>query len=441
MKTFLRTLIVIAITMIAAIVYERYSTQQEFGSSTRLAIFLLVCFALSLAITLLSLKTRFHRAVTQLWLTTISVGLTFVIADLIAGAFLVESLSPALSTDKIRHHKLVPNTRSKFEQPDFSYTQSVNNLGLRGKDRPVEKPSQHFRVILLGDSFTMGKGVTDQQTFAALLEASLNQRSGCESTEIEVLNGGVDSYAPILSYLQLSGDLAPLDPDIILLNLDVSDLLQEAAYRKIASYDSSGEITGVPGSELPPTLKQRIRAWLDQHTYFTRLLLFYTDKLFGDKDLTVQGVVARANPELVRYTLAEDKINRDEQWALIFDSIAKIKQFADQRSIAFALVIYPWGHQVNDREWIPGRYNFVSEGATVSDKYLETIYRQSQKYGIELVDLFATFRAYKGEAPLYFKYDLHWTSEGHKVMAAGLEQYLVKNHSAKWCKSGANSAK
>lgn len=246
MKNLIFAAIVLTVATTVAIAYERYFVHSEFGPSSLLGVSFFLLVALALTVTLRMFGTRFHKAVTRVWLVAISVGLTFVVLDLVSGALLVKPLSPMLSLDKIRHHKLVTNTDSRFEQPDFSCIQHVNYLGLRGKDRPLEKASGHYRVLMLGDSFTMGKGFEDDQTFSALLEVSLNQQRVCGSTTFEVLNGGIDSYAPILSYLQLLGDLAPLEADLVLLNLDLSDLLQEAAYRKEAVYDLTGEVVGVP---------------------------------------------------------------------------------------------------------------------------------------------------------------------------------------------------
>ena len=47
----------------------------------------------------------------------------------------------------------------------------------------------------------MGNGVGDDKAFCALLEKSLNT-----DHKVEVLNGGVDSSTPILSYFQLTKD-------------------------------------------------------------------------------------------------------------------------------------------------------------------------------------------------------------------------------------------
>lgn len=433
MKKIVLALIIVMIAMAAKITYEQYVVESEFGPFSLLGVALLLFAALALTVTLLSFGTRFHEIVTRVWLVVVSVAVTFAVVDLVAGAVLVKRLSPRGTPDNIRHHKLVPDTDSRFEQPEFSYIQHVNNLGHRGKDTSLKKVPGHYRVLMLGDSFTMGKGVEDNQTFSALLESSLNRRGGCGDVVFEMLNGGVDSYSPLLSYLQLTGDLAPLEVDLVLLNLDVSDLLQEEAYRKEAVYDQTGEIVAVPGVERPESFSKRIKIWIHRYTYFTRLMLFHVNQWVGLRGFSVQDVVTMANKELIRYTLERDDVDREEQWNHIFESIAKIKTNVEKRSAAFALVIYPWGHQVSDREWVSGRDYFIPRGAVVSDRYIGTIYQRSKQLGIELIDLFPEFRAYKGEAPLYFKYDIHWTVEGHKLMASTLEQYLMENILAKQC--------
>ena len=331
---------------------------------------MLGCFSLALSATLILYETRFREIVTRIWLLTISFGSTFIVLDLVAGAILINPLSPELSPDRIRHHKLVPNTYSRFEYVDFIYTQRVNNLGLRGEDTDLENPQHHYRILMLGDSFTMGKGVEDNQTFSALLQDSLNKySSGCGSATIEVLNGGVDSYTPLLSYLQLTTDLENLNPDMIVLNFYQSDLLQEDVYRKAALADTDGNIIGVPGDpDRKLHLDEHIRDWIDQNMYFTRLILFYTNKLFGYKDLSVRGTVEQANLELLQHTLTTDTTDRNEQWKQIFYSISKIKSFSDNRSISFILTVYPWGHQVNENEWTRGRHFFIPKDASVSNK-------------------------------------------------------------------------
>jgi hypothetical protein len=82
-------------------------------------------------------------------------------------------------------YALLPNLREEFTQSDggIPYRLSTNRLGFRGR-REIEprKKSGTARVLVLGDSFPFGVGVSDLETFPALTEALLNQ-SATSSTE------------------------------------------------------------------------------------------------------------------------------------------------------------------------------------------------------------------------------------------------------------------
>jgi hypothetical protein len=93
------------------------------------------------------------------------------------------------------------------------------------------------------------------------------------------------------------------------------------------------------------------------------------------------------------------------------------------------LTLYPWGHQVNENEWVPGRKEFIPDHATVSDKSIEILQAFARGHSMEVLNVFPRFRSYKGTAPLYFKHDMHWTAEGHRLMAEELGEYLVQRYS------------
>ena len=203
---------VIAGFLLAAFGYGQLFEEKSVGPAAILGLFTLGSIFLVSLVSYLLIRTRYRNAVINTWLVALSVAVTYVIVDLFAGYLLIRPLSPPLVPDPYVHHKLVPDSYSQFEQRDFRYVQRVNNLGLRGRDLSPTKPPKTLRILMLGDSFTMGKGVEDDQTFSALLENSLNQsRTECAGKSVEVLNAGVDSYAPILSYIQLKRDLLSLE--------------------------------------------------------------------------------------------------------------------------------------------------------------------------------------------------------------------------------------
>jgi hypothetical protein len=377
-------------------------------------------------------RTRHRELAGNLLLAFGSVVFCYFLLDYAAGWILIGTLSPPLVPSDTLHHALVPNSQAEIRQRDFAYIQHVNSLGLRGRETTVAKPSGTKRILMLGDSFTMGKGVEDDQTFSVLVERSLQPLlAACGGGALEVLNGGVDSYAPILSYLQYEHNLSRLSPDLVILNFDNSDLIQEAAYRTQAVRDASGEIVAVPqlGHD---SLYERFLSWTSRHLFFTRVVLIYINRAFGHRELTVRSVVNEAGREHFAHTLEGD-VDRTAQWQDVFDSIGRLKRLVDANGSEFVLSTYPWAHQVGDTGWVPGRYAFMKKGERTSGLTQQTIRERSAALGISLFEALPQFQQYKGTEPLYFDYDPHWTPAGQRVMAEGLHRYIVEHQFPRWC--------
>ena len=406
------------------ILYERYLVQGFLDNFTLLLLAATGSVSLCCIVSLALLRSKRGEQVRKLWLGLLTSGLTYAVFDVLAGLALIPALSPALVGDQIVHHRLLPNTHSALYSRDFSYVQSVNSLGLRSPETTAQKKPDTYRVALLGDSFIMGKGVEDDETASFVLETSLRR----DGHRVEVLNGGVDSYAPILSLLQLRTLFAPLDLDLVVLNLDMSDLLQEQAYRGRAAYDKNGHLLGVDGrhDELALTRTQRWRNWINEHLYFSRLIVYHVQHwAHRHQGINVANVVGLANPAILAHTLASDTGDRNEQWQQLFASILDIRAFCIERGIDFVLTTYPWGHQVNAREWTPGRLAFVPEDAVISDRSPERIGDFAADNGIEFLDLFPAFRTYAGKARLYYSFDMHWTPAGHRLVARELHRLIA----------------
>ncbi len=431
MKTIFLASLIITITLITIVIYDKVVVQQfDFGPASILAISVLAAWFLFSSISLVLYQMGKREAIANIWLSIASSFLIYLIGDLIAGYALIVRLSPRMVPDLYVHHKLKPNTHSEFKGPEYNYIQRVNTLGLRGPDIQPSKQPDTYRILMLGDSFTMGKGVGDHETFSVFLEEYLNGKSTIKNDmTIEVLNAGVDSYAPILSFLQLKKIAIPLEPNLVVLNLDMSDLIQEVAYRNTATYGSDAHIVGIAGREVGPVGKKFLvpvlRNWIDKNLYMTRLVLFYVDKwTTRSNDLTIRNTVLLANLELLKHTLSDDTADRTEQWQNIFDSILNIKKYCSTHGMNFLLTIYPWGHQVNEREWVPGRREYIPENAVISDKSIHTLQDFVVRNNIDLLNTFPGFRAYSGPPPLYFDYDMHWTDAGHKLMARELGLFI-----------------
>ncbi len=97
------------------------------------------------------------------------------------------------------------------------HTFSTNRWGMRDDDYTLEKPPDTLRIALLGPSHVMGNGVSDGQTFEALVETRLNRefRAG-RYRRVEILNFGVDGYSLSQQVAILEDRVLDFSPDIVI---------------------------------------------------------------------------------------------------------------------------------------------------------------------------------------------------------------------------------
>ncbi|HKQ32281.1 MAG TPA: SGNH/GDSL hydrolase family protein, partial [Thermodesulfobacteriota bacterium] len=309
----------------------------------------------------------------------------------------------------------------------------TNNMGFRGRDIAEKKPGT-YRIVMLGDSFTMGEGVGDASTFPLLVEEYLNATGG---RKYEVINLGVESYAPILEYSLLKRVIRDLRPDMVVLNFDMSDMLNEYAYRQAAVYDDKGDVVAVDGypefQRSRDSLIDRAFTWIRNRLFITGILLETLHQRSLDKqaddaaNISIRNGVERRSSLLLVHTLDVPQLKQTaEMYGMVEDSILRAKRLCDVYGCRFVLSVYPWGHQVNDKEWIPGRYEYMKPGERISDRTVDELGRFAAKNNIDFFNAFPTFRAYDGREQLYFKHDMHWTPAGQKLMAETLDGFIEK---------------
>jgi hypothetical protein len=424
-RRFLVVLLLGASSLLVAILVESGGWRRPWSPFSLLCLAVYLAFLAALAFSVVRYR-RHTESIQNAWLAVLATGLGLVTLDAAANRLKDMHRYARIQPDPVVHHRLWPGT-TRLQSEDFAALLHVNRLGLRGKEPDSPKRRGTCRLIMLGDSFTMGEGVSDDQAFPALLETSLAARM---PVGVEVINAGVDSYSPVLSYLDLRENLLRLEPDAVVLNLDLSDLLQEQYYRSLATFGPGREIVAVPNPRLRGHITDWIDDWIKTNLYFVRFAYIETRRRL-DPEEGMEAVIQRRNGDLLAYTLAGDSVDRSQQWGDLFDSVGRMHRLCREKGIAFFLALYPWGHQVNDREWRPGRFYWMPDDAVTSDRVFETIHRECVDRGIPLIDTVPAFRSYHGEKPLYFRHDMHFTPEGHRVMSNALldplREFLLAN--------------
>ena len=126
----------------------------------------------------------------------------------------------------------------------------TNSLGLRGPEPDAAEPNDALRILLLGDETIFGASLPENKTLAVRLQSLLSQH---HSDKVQVLNGGVPGYSPLLSLLKYQYEWNGLKPDIVVLHFDMSDVADDAAYRKSLKESAGKQICRNSSLDPPQT--------------------------------------------------------------------------------------------------------------------------------------------------------------------------------------------
>ncbi len=345
--------------------------------------------------------------------------------------------------DPVYHHRLKSHWTFHQSSPDFHTVATTNNLGLRGSRDYHEKAPGTRRLLMLGDSFTFGVGVNDDETFCILLQQTLNhQHAG-----MEVINAGIGSYSPLLHYLALRDLYLPLSPDAVILWFDFGDLQDDFHYERNLRYDASGRIIACNPHyfhgqfDWYDALKERSAMMKYFHNKFLRT--YQKIRILGVRRYLgilirrerakaaiakLQGR-AREKVEALDYgqlLMIRDRANLPEierHWQRTGKYILMIRDLLKQRHIPFALAAYPYGVQVGPDQWGKGREAFgFQPGVTYSDPFpFEFLARFAKDNDIPFIDTHESFLAAAETTRLYHDWDGHFTAAGQRVVA----QHLV----------------
>lgn len=141
---------------------------------------------------------------------------------------------------EILPYRLRPNSQGRLTRPEFDAPVWVGSLGYRGEDFAAEKPEGTFRVLAVGDSFTFGWGVGDDETYSARLQEKLREK--CPDRRIEVINTGfVSGFYPDTYYLYLREIGLDLDPDLVVIGFFVGNDIDHRGSNEELEWTAVGE--------------------------------------------------------------------------------------------------------------------------------------------------------------------------------------------------------
>jgi len=356
------------------------------------------------------------------------IGLAFTFIDFVESAFIAYdvwsggSLSAARAPDLgfgIRswtvHHALRPG----YASPNVN----TNSMGQRSPEVAIPKPPRTIRVLLLGDSFTFGLRALDKDLFARRIEERLQEKFA--PMAVEVVNAGVLSYCPLLEYLQYRHQLQILEPDLVILNFDMSDVQDHLAY----SRDLRASPDGVPLFVTEPSLRRQVPSAMP------KLLLFEwlgrrIQGIRGRVQSTLEGVAFVRDQD--RYLWALDGgPEMDAEAKSTMAPIANLAALLRHFEIPLVLATYPQPWQVSaDATPLPpirGQYGIGYNTVHLNDRPFRKLAAFAAEQQLPFVDATPDFRRDAKPASLFLSNDFHFSPAGHTLYGRVLSDFIV-NH-------------
>ena len=107
----------------------------------------------------------------------------------------------------------------------------VSSRGLRDREHELTRPPSTFRVVVVGASYGMGSGVTNEQIFHVRLEERLNRAATGRTWELVNMSVGGYSIGEILTVVERKA--LAWDPDLVLFTTSPSQYVARQPQRGI----------------------------------------------------------------------------------------------------------------------------------------------------------------------------------------------------------------
>ncbi len=195
----------------------------------------------------------------------------------------------------------------------------TNELGFRdNKTVLLKKQPNEYRVIVLGDSFTVSAGVEFDSTYTALLEKTLNQHDN----NIKVMSLAVGGYNIVQYEMVLNEVALSLQPDLLLVSVFPSNDFS------METYDRNYLVA--KGQYKEPEIP-----WFKE-TYVYRAFLWRIDEKFE--------AFFKPQKELVENNFRQDAVRG---WNENSAALGRIIKISHEKNIAIVVALLPhtWGFE------------------------------------------------------------------------------------------------
>jgi len=303
---------------------------------------------------------------------------------------------------------------------------------LHDKGFPVRKATDTYRIFYLGDSFTEGHTLSED-SMPAVVRRQLASRFHNDGVQLEVINAGIVGCSPALYYIQTRYKIMDVEPDLLVVNIDMTDDLEEWSYRERMIEDEEGNPLALPFLWSYLASEYDDAAGVFRATWATRaILLLHSRSYFFNYLLYIRAVSEDAGgeanqvPETALYErwawCREEWDERTEQTvSAMFEMIERLVIYCRRRGVKVMLTGVPHYRQYHaDKEGL--------EPPDQSDRPHRELEKLAANLGVPYLNSHQTLKSHiegRRQSTHYFDGDIHFNAAGNRLWGREQVSFLV----------------
>jgi lysophospholipase L1-like esterase len=248
-------------------------------------------------------------------------------------------------------HGLAANFDGYDVWGEVRYRLITDSLGFKdASPREVPLQSASRRILLIGDSFTEGIGMSFEESFAGRLARAGQERDD----KIEFLNAGAVSYSPSIYYRKIKYLLeSGLRFDEVVLFSDTSDVKDEATTYFCIDDDPKYRVHCRPseGSMLPAASPRKQDFFMDHFVVTNRLRVYIKQSIqfwLGNRRKSINtdnSVIGWAIPGFDAGQ-SYDPLGVQGGITRSLQNMRALSDLLAAKNIPLTIVVYPWAQQI-----------------------------------------------------------------------------------------------
>ncbi len=340
---------------------------------------------------------------------------------------------PYLAASSERYCRLQSMKTFQVKHPDSGKITELktNSFGLRGNEIQVPKPTGLLRIICLGDERVLAAETPEKETFSYQLQQLLQSRT---RLRVEVINAGVPHSCPLLSCLHLRQSLLGLQPDLVILNFDMSDIADDHRLRRHLITDAND----IPLACAHPTLQKKDQQCELHHRSPFLLLDWGKNQIKSMKNSSgeTRDLQDIDSPQGEYAWIRDDP----PDWSIyIKQALRPIGQIQTMTEGSYARMLVgviptPW--QVSDKACqnkTISTQNGIEQGKSYRSRVpFETVANYTDQKKILFCDSSPYFLQRKNPEQLFLKNEIRLSPTGHELYARVLASFVIAKIPGPW---------